>query len=370
MNNLTLADAGPDSDNCGTDSGGAIRQLDANLEVAASVFTGNSGGYGASVYVGEDVTANISGSTFVANVANDECDGPAVYGSASGDVTITTSTFDRNIAPDEGGAVWLCGNAGTNMAITNSTFTRNEATGTAPSGQSVGGGAIIAFQCEQGPGSHVLVANTTITGNTAVGQGGAILFYSQNADASLTILQSTITDNTAGFYGGGISLYGVAEFPVTITGTILTGNTVTGSAPLAAGEDDEQQVGGAKTTEVGALAAGPSDLWSEIPELPTGDNNVVGTLEGATTLTGAGNQLGVTDPLLGPLADNGGPTQTRAILDGSPALNNGPDPVPDFPGNEFDQRGDGFLRVVFGRVDVGAYEVQAPVIELTPTFTG
>jgi hypothetical protein len=46
--------------------------------------------------------------------------------------------------------------------------------------------------------------------------------------------------------------------------------------------------------------------------------------------------------------------------------------VPDFPGNEFDQRGPDFLRVVFGRVDVGAYEVQAPVepIVLQPTFTG
>jgi hypothetical protein len=47
-------------------------------------------------------------------------------------------------------------------------------------------------------------------------------------------------------------------------------------------------------------------------------------------------------------------------------------PVADFPGNEFDQRGDGFDRVVNETVDIGAFEVQPPppVVVIQPKFTG
>ena len=58
------------------------------------------------------------------------------------------------------------------------------------------------------------------------------------------------------------------------------------------------------------------------------------------------------DPLLGPLADNGGPTFTHALPAGSPTINAG---EPGFtPPPDFDQRG--VQRVLFGRVDIGAYE--------------
>ena len=60
------------------------------------------------------------------------------------------------------------------------------------------------------------------------------------------------------------------------------------------------------------------------------------------------------DPRLGPLQDNGGPTQTMALLPGSPALNAG-----DNTGAPTsDQRGPGFPRVVGGTIDIGALEVQ------------
>jgi hypothetical protein len=84
--------------------------------------------------------------------------------------------------------------------------------------------------------------------------------------------------------------------------------------------------------------------------------------------------MGVTDPGLDPLANNGGATQTMALKTGSVAIDKGPNPEPAFPGNEFDQRGTGFPRVVNGQVDVGAFEVQAPApapeVIVTPRFTG
>ncbi|HEY3672950.1 MAG TPA: choice-of-anchor Q domain-containing protein, partial [Acidimicrobiia bacterium] len=68
-------------------------------------------------------------------------------------------------------------------------------------------------------------------------------------------------------------------------------------------------------------------------------------------------------------------TETHELLTGSPAIDAGPDPVPDFPGNEFDQRGEGFARVVGTKSDIGAFEVQPPAaapesILITPKFTG
>jgi hypothetical protein len=358
---LTFADAGPDTGGCGNDSGGAIRAREAPLEVADSVFSGNSGGYGASVYFYQ-TTANVSGSSFVGNVSNSGCDGPAVYGTNHDGLTISSSSFRDNTATDdEAGAVWSCSRDGAELTIVSSEFTENHAT-SADTGR---GGAIFAFPCDDSD-APVLIANSTITGNTSTDGGGGVAVYGFLGSFSVSLYQTTITDNTAGGPGGGVLLAG--EGTAHIGGSILSDNTSTAEAePVSVGADDNGPGG----SDVTALAAGPSDLFTEIPDQATGNNNIVGALEAPTELSGTDNQLGV-DPLLGPLTDNGGPTRTRALLPGSPAIDAGPDPVASFLGNEFDQRGPGFLRVVFGRVDVGAYEVQAPVepIVLEPTFTG
>jgi hypothetical protein len=60
---------------------------------------------------------------------------------------------------------------------------------------------------------------------------------------------------------------------------------------------------------------------------------------------------------LGPLQNNGGPTETHALLPGSIAINRGNNAGA--AGLMFDQRGMGFPRIVGGTVDIGAYEVQA-----------
>ncbi len=93
-------------------------------------------------------------------------------------------------------------------------------------------------------------------------------------------------------------------------------------------------------------------------------------------MTDTGGTIMGQDPTLGPLQNNGGPTETMALLPGSPAIDAGPNPVPSFPTNEFDQRGDGFTRVVNGTVDIGAFEVQPPptpapeAVVIAPKFTG
>jgi hypothetical protein len=88
--------------------------------------------------------------------------------------------------------------------------------------------------------------------------------------------------------------------------------------------------------------------------------------DGAGYLNGSGDQIN-TDPQLGPLQDNGGPTFTHALLPGSPAINAGD---PNFtPPPFYDQRGPGYDRVRNGRLDVGSFEVQEPLLTPSPTTT-
>ncbi len=86
--------------------------------------------------------------------------------------------------------------------------------------------------------------------------------------------------------------------------------------------------------------------------------------DGAGYLNGPGDQIN-TDPMLGPLQDNGGPTLTHALLPASPAINAGD---PNFvPPPDYDQRGPGFDRLRNGRIDIGSFEVQeAPRPSPTP----
>src|SRR5207253_2073140 len=90
----------------------------------------------------------------------------------------------------------------------------------------------------------------------------------------------------------------------------------------------------------------------------------ISTDNGGGFLTGPGDQIN-TNPILGPLQDNGGPTFTHELLTGSPAIDAGD---PNFtPPPFYDQRGIGFDRVINGRIDIGSFEVQS--IQPTPTAT-
>jgi hypothetical protein len=96
-----------------------------------------------------------------------------------------------------------------------------------------------------------------------------------------------------------------------------------------------------------------------LPEAPLGSPDAYGNLIGQPVEFGGS---GLIDPMLAPLADNGGPTLTHAILPGSPALDGGA--VVTGTPLGFDQRGNPFQRMVDGtgdgvvRIDVGAYESQ------------
>jgi hypothetical protein len=135
---------------------------------------------------------------------------------------------------------------------------------------------------------------------------------------------------------------------VTITGTILTGNT-----GFEGAADDLGSRDGA-TSQVATIS-----------------DSILGVVKATITVT-ASNNIDATAPgfVLGlaALADNGGCTETMALLTGSPAIDAGPATVPTFIGNDFDQRGTPYVRVYNGQSDIGAFEFQ-PDPEPTPATT-
>src|SRR5262249_12883464 len=121
--------------------------------------------------------------------------------------------------------------------------------------------------------------------------------------------------------------------------------TATGKVFNTVGAGNYQGTSGTTANDiVGTLDAGSA-------------NNLIGTGgSGGLSHGGHGNQVGVRRPGLGPLANNGGPTQTIALLPGSPALDHGGNTYVN--AGETDQRG--YTRIVNGTVDIGAFEVQTP----------
>jgi len=224
-----------------------------------------------------------------------------------------------------GGGVYNDGYSGTaTLTVTNSTFSGNSVA--AP--YSVGSGGGIYNNGSYGSAT-LTVANSTFSGNSAgyldYGWGGAIYNDGSLGSATLTLNNSTFSGNSAGYHGGGI--YNGSGM-VTIRHTILN---------------------------AGAWGENLSNAYGSVSSL--GYN--LSSDNGGGFLTATGDQIN-TDPMLGPLQDNGGSTFTHELLSGSPAINAGD---PSFtPPPDYDQRGPGFPRVVNGRIDIGAFEeVQAPI---------
>jgi hypothetical protein len=260
--------------------------------------------------------------------------------SNTGTMIIIAGTVQSNMAFWSAGGIYNTGM----MIITGSTISDNQ-TGYAGHFGGSGGGIV--------NDGTITIEDSTISGNTALGgdlqggEGGGI-FGNNN-----TIINCTITGNSAR-HGGGVAGGG------NIAHTTFSNN----SAPY--------QDGGAlyltSLLELGntILKAGASgvNIFNNGGTFITHGYNVSND-DGSGYLNGPGDQVN-TDPILGPLQNNGGLTFTHALLPGSPAIDAGD---PNFaPPPDYDQRGPGFVRVFNGRIDVGSFEVQ-PNPTPTPTFT-
>jgi CSLREA domain-containing protein len=310
--------------------GGGILNSGSTVDITDSTISGNSASFGGGI-INVLSTADVSNSTISDNSA--ELVGGGIFNENS-TANITGSTISSNSASAGGGMF----NDNSTANITGSTISDNSANSNAggifnlESTANITGSTISANSASAGGGilnveSTANITGSTISGNSAEVQGGGVI----NFQGTANITNSTITENIAST-GSGVSSYGNSLTSTTVTSSIISGNTG-GGADVELEEPDDSTI---------------TDSF-----ISNGNNllGIVGT--NVNAFSQPTDMTGVTDPLLGPLQDNGGPTETHALLPGSPAINAGSNPL----GLTTDQRGTGFDREV-EQTDIGALELQ------------
>jgi hypothetical protein len=235
---------------------------------AADVTVLNSGLTGNSI-VGIETSGYMANAEIT--VKNSTLSSSSFYGgiySGFSTVSIANSTISGNSAKIDGGGIY---GAGGTISIENSTISGNSAPG------GFTGGGIYSNGVDD-----LSIVNSTISGNSA-GTGGGIY----NVNSSLHVANSTIASNSAGSGGGIYNDQGQFAISNTILNAGASGENIFNSG--------------------GTVTSQGYNLSSD---------------DGGGYLTGPADQIN-TDPILGPLQDNGGPTFTHALLPGSPAIDKG-----------------------------------------------
>lgn len=294
-----------------------------DMTISNSIISNNEGYYGGGVY--NDGVMIITESEIRGNLASK---GAGIYN--HGILTVEKVLVELNTA-DEGGGIFI--EAGP-VIIKDSILFSNSAIGR-------DGGGIY----DEGFAELLTIQNSTIHNNMTVQSGGGIANL-----GLLSMINSTVSGNTAAGSGGG--LYSPGFGGQTFLYSTITNNTATNTNWDGIYWED----GGSDTTFEGVILAGNGDgddnCWGTSPPNSNGYNLDSGTSCGFTDP----NDINSANPLLGPLADNGGPTLTHALDSLSPAIDEGGGP--DCP--DEDQRhsprpsdGDGNGSAV---CDIGAYE--------------
>jgi predicted outer membrane repeat protein len=304
----------------------ALNLSGVTVENGASPFISGdeTAGKGGGIY-NQNGTLTISESTFSSNSAAFE--GGAIY-SLDGTLMVQDSTLFGNSSASQGGAI---SNTYGTLMIQDSTLSGNI-------GKFGGGGIRNTY-------GTVTLQNSTLFGNSSDSQGGGI----DTSFGTVTVQNSTLSGNIGKFGGGGISnSYG----PVTVQNSTLANNSASFGA---SGISTAYNTVAIKNTIIANELEGENcaAVFSSISD--DGGN----LSSDGTCFTAETSQINV-DPRLDPegLKDNGGPTQTIALLPDSPAIDaaTGDCPDTDQRGVERPQDGNGDGTA---SCDIGAFELQA-----------
>ena len=314
-----------------------------NIGPAASVTLGQLAIIDGNASLGGGIhnagTLTLTNSTVAASVANN---GGGIYNNQGATLALAGTTVSQNVAGRDGGGI---ANNGGTLQLSRSTVAGNKA--------SLAGGGIVDFF------GTVSVSQSTIAGNAATGAnsegGGGIA----NGDGTLTVDTSAISGNSTSGGTGGSAIFNILT--TSVSNSTISGNTGPGHAVLNSDTMTLSYVtiaaNSAGISNSGSVTATGTIIANNNPgtncfgnrfQEPFGFNLDSGTscrLSQATDLTG-------TDPLLGPLASNGGPTQTQALEAGSPAIDHGGTSANGCPPT--DQRG--VTRPQGPACDIGAFE--------------
>ena len=379
--------------------GGAVYGKNGNAAITAfsnTVMQGNNAGSGGGFLIRGGASTTITNSTVSGNNATNCCGGGDVEN--SGSVTVSHTTIGANtvsIAALSGNGGGLAFDyIGTPVQVSYSTITGNNT----PNGR--GGGLWIAH-------SDANIVASNITGNTGYNGGG--IYARDNratAQAIISLRGTTLSGNTARFYGGGLdvnrantltvgyslisdnratigvnSLGGGIALRSTLASAHIYDSTVYGNYAYGKGGGigisaaatgnlttlTSLTIVGNSTNAAGSVGAGIFSAGTPHLDSCIAANNYSGAnlqdlngsfaanfsaikTRGTATITGSNNLADGTDPNLGPLTVNGGPTLSMLPNIGSPVLATGDPGVP----QTSDQRG--LPRKIGGFVDIGAVE--------------
>jgi predicted outer membrane repeat protein len=329
--------------------GGGIYNENGTLVISDSYFRGNeASSLGGGVVSGGFSFATktvVSNTIFVDNMASY---GGGIFSNAV--LTLTNSTFSHNLASVYGGGMLNNGE----MIISHTTFFSNTA------GHS--GGAI-------NNGNSLLLYDSTFKGNSAIQNGGAIVNFGTGFfSATVTATNSLFQENMAG-YGGGVANW--TGDKVTVSNSTFSSNTaITAGGGISNSmmlQLNNVTLSDNEAAEGGGIASGGTMTMSNsiIANSVGGDcaNSGLFTVNVHNLVEdGSCSPMVSGDPLLGPLADNGGTTWTYALLPGSPAIDAGDAATCELA----DQRG--VVRPIDGNWDGTAVcDIGAVEQEFTPT---
>jgi CSLREA domain-containing protein len=369
-NSLTIRNSIIDGNSLPNGEGGGIRKRYGTLIIEDSTISNNIAhiaGGGISAADG-NVNIQIRRSMLIDNHQTGGGGGGGLFALFS-TVTIADSTISGNTAFRGGGI----SAPGSTLTVTDTSVSGNEAT-TTGGGIGFDGYEMSLLRCAIagnsagtfGGGMHfagysLTVTETTVNGNMAVDGGGSWI----QRDA--TIVNSTLSGNTADNRGGAIY---TSQGHTVLRFTTITANT----ADSSKGGGIWCNIGSTSTTSrvqlLSTIVAGNTD--EDLHGVSGGLSfaslgyNLVGTGFGISDFSTANGDLIGIAPMLGPLADNGGPTMTHSPLADSPAIDTGnPTAVAGMVGVPLDdQRGEPFTRVfdsdgtAGARIDIGAFELQ------------
>lgn len=231
-------------------------------------------------------------------------------------------------------------------------------------------GAGINNYGDNGGTATLVLRDSILDHNTSTENGGGLYNWGNGGNASAVVFNSTLSANTATYSGSGMINWagiGIASLNIsnsTVTTNISVNSLNTGALAIFGGDVTLNN-----TIVAGNLAAGsPGDVFGAIDSASA--NNLIGSGDSLSGTSNGlnGNQIGTSaaliDAMLGPLQDNGGPTQTHALLPGSPAIDGGDNAAAvDNTGTPLttDQRQ---LPRLVGTVDIGAVEFRQPTLSL------
>jgi len=320
--------------------------------------------------VTRDHTVVIQGMTMTNGSTGSGFGGAGIYNDHS-NLTLNNCALINNAVDHRvsGGAITSNGelSGSASLTINNSILAGNSV---APSGTATFGGAIFNYGIH---GSATLIINNSTISNNYAFQGGGLFNDGgvTGSSATVTISNSTFTGNYADQYAGAIMNEGneAGQARVTVSNSTFAGNSSC-NCNFFAGDifnDGTREPGGA-TLEIGnSIFKGglinPRNIFNQGGVVishgynVTNDAGVLNTDRGIGDFNAPTDQVN-TEPMLDPagLQNNGGPTQTIALLPGSPAINSGDPSAP-----SRDQRS--YLRD--GPPDRGAFESGGTIASLT-----